>query len=229
VGTVIAAVAVGLGGGYLAANIANPPLAVSKLERRMSSEPISVAAAPAQPAPRAIASATSPAQVSLTQTQAPSSSDTAPPETAAAAKINASPLTNTIRAEEKPAGDAAVVQPVPPALPSVKPTDPNPAERSVEKSPAPRDASVSRDASAKARDADIKRAEAEKRRAERRQAWVERRKVPQREELDAVEERVREVTEPRRIRVVEEIEPRAIVVEQRSRGDVPRIRLFGLD
>ena len=41
VGTVIAAVAAGLGGGYLAANIAHPPVqAVSKLERRMSAEPI---------------------------------------------------------------------------------------------------------------------------------------------------------------------------------------------
>ena len=62
VGTVIVAVAAGLGGGYLAANIANPPPGVSKLERRMSAEPISVAAAPAQPAPRAVA--TSPTAVS---------------------------------------------------------------------------------------------------------------------------------------------------------------------
>jgi choline dehydrogenase-like flavoprotein len=41
VGTVIVAVGAGLGGGYLAANIATPPTqAVSKLERRMSAEPI---------------------------------------------------------------------------------------------------------------------------------------------------------------------------------------------
>jgi len=51
---VIAAVTAGLGGGYLAANIANTPSGVSKLERRMSSEPISVAAAPAQPSPREV-------------------------------------------------------------------------------------------------------------------------------------------------------------------------------
>lgn len=53
----IVAVAAGLGGGYLAASIANPPAGMSKLERRMSSEPISVAAATAQPSQRAAASA----------------------------------------------------------------------------------------------------------------------------------------------------------------------------
>src|SRR5262245_4348692 len=80
VGTVIAAVAAGLGGGYLAANIANPPPGVSKLERRMSSEPISVAAAPAQPAPRAVATspANTPAPEPQPQTQAASTSDATP-------------------------------------------------------------------------------------------------------------------------------------------------------
>src|SRR5437667_6519992 len=50
VGTVIVAVTAGLGGGYLAANITSPPTqAISKLERRMSAEPISVSTAPAEP------------------------------------------------------------------------------------------------------------------------------------------------------------------------------------
>ena len=58
VGTVIFAVAAGLGGGYLAANIAHPPVqTVSKLERRMSAEPIPVSTAPAQPVPYAAAPA----------------------------------------------------------------------------------------------------------------------------------------------------------------------------
>src|SRR6267143_6478058 len=56
VGTVIAAVGAGLGGGYLAANITHPPLqTVSKLERRMSAEPIHVSTAPAEPVPHAAA------------------------------------------------------------------------------------------------------------------------------------------------------------------------------
>src|SRR5262245_22756470 len=54
VGTVVVAVAAGLGGGYLAANIAHPPTQmVSKLERRMSAEPIRVSTAPAEPVPQA--------------------------------------------------------------------------------------------------------------------------------------------------------------------------------
>ncbi len=219
VGTVIAAVAVGLGGGYLAANIANSPSGVSKLERRMSSEPISVSSAPAQPAPRSVA--TSPVSASAQQSQATANSDTGlPPETAPSANDNAPPATDMIRAEAKAAGNVAAV----PQMQPVMLTDPKRAEQPVEKSPAPRDAY------AKARDADIKRAKPEKRRAERRQAWLDRRKTPPREEeLDAVEERVREVTEPRRIRIREESEPRAMFVGQRSSGDAPRIGLFGLD
>ena len=65
VGTVIVAVGAGLGGGYLAANITSPPTqAVSKLERRMSAEPISVSTAPAEPVPHVAATnpAAAPAQ-----------------------------------------------------------------------------------------------------------------------------------------------------------------------
>ena len=65
VGTVIVAVGAGLGGGYLAANVTNPPTqAVSKLERRMSAEPITVATAPAEPVPHVAATnpAAAPAQ-----------------------------------------------------------------------------------------------------------------------------------------------------------------------
>jgi hypothetical protein len=232
VGTVIAAVAAGLGGGYLAANIANPPPGVSKLERRMSAEPISVAAAPAQPVPRTTSPAITSAQEPQPQSQAAVTLD-APP-----ASNNAPPAANTIRAEEKLTNNVAAVQPAQPAPQPAKLIEPKPPEQIVEKSTAPReafatprDATVTpRDAYAKARDADIKRAEAEKRRAERRQAWAERRKVqPRDQELDAVEERVREVTEPRRIRIREEGEPRAMFAEQPSRADVPRIRLFGQD
>ena len=53
VGTVVVAVAAGLGGGYLAANIVNPhEPGISKLERRMSAEPISATTAPSEPVPR---------------------------------------------------------------------------------------------------------------------------------------------------------------------------------
>ena len=49
-GTVVVAVAAGLGGGYLAANIVSPhEPGVSKLERRMSATPIPATAAPSEP------------------------------------------------------------------------------------------------------------------------------------------------------------------------------------
>jgi chromosome segregation and condensation protein ScpB len=84
----------------------------------------------------------------------------------------------------------------------------------VEKTAAPQEAF------ARARDADIKRAAVEKRRAERRQRWEERRRFrqPREQELEAVEEKVREVTEPRHAFAVE-----------RVRTESPRIRLFDLD
>lgn len=208
VGTVIVAVAAGLGGGYLAANIANPPAGVSKLERRMSAEPISVAAAPA---PREVAAIPAPAQEPQPQTQVAAPSD------------NAALATDTVRAEEKPASNVATVQPAPLAPQPAKSIELKPAEQSREKPAAPREAF------ARARDVDVRRADAERRRAERRQALAERRRAqPREQELEAVEDRVREVTEPRRIRIREEDEPREMFVEP-ARVEMPRIRLFDRD
>ena len=212
VGTVIVAVAAGLGGGYLAANFANPPSGVSKLERRMSAEPISVAAVQPQPVPRAVA--TSPASAPAQEQPQPQ-----PQTEAAAPSGNAAHPTNNVRVEEKPVSNVAAVQPVPPTLQPAKSV-----EQTAEKAATPRDAL------ARARDADVKRADAEKRRAERRQIWAERRRVqqPREQELEAVEARVREVTEPRRIRIREEGGPSEMFAE-RSRADTPRIRLFDQD
>ena len=231
VGTVIAAVSAGLGGGYLAANITSPPSqTVSKLERRMSAEPIAVSTAPAEPVPLAAtkpAAAPAPEQTQQQpQTQQrPNTQQQPQPQIEAAA-----PPTNPARTEEKPANNVAAVQPAPPQ-PAKS------AEQADEKTAAPRDAF------AKVRDADIKRADAEKRRAERRQQWADKRRLKQsrEQELEAVEERVREATEPRRIRIREEGEPRG---EQReffaeprrrdmfaepARSEMPRIRLFDQD
>ncbi len=214
VGTVIVAVAAGLGGGYFAANMANTPPAVSKLERRMSAEPISVAAAPAQPAPRVVV--TSPASAPAQEPQ--------PLTEAAAPSDNAAPFSHNVRAEEKLANTLTAAQPVQAVPQPAKSIEQKSAEPTAEK------AATSRDAFAKAREADVKRADAEKRRADRRQAWAERRRVqqPREQELDAVEERVREVTEPRRIRIRDEAEPRAMFAEP-VRTDAPRIRLFDQD
>jgi len=219
VGTVIAAVTAGLGGGYLAANITSPPTqAISKLERRMSAEPINASSAPAEPV-RHVAATNSAAAPAQEQTQQPQPK----PEAAAVA-----PSANPAPVEEKPANNVAAAQPV-----QAQPQPAKPAEQAEDKTAAPRDAL------ARARDADIKRADAEKRRAERRQQWADKRRLkpPREQELEAVEERVREVTEPRRIRIREEGEPRELFAEPRrrdmfaepARSETPRIRLFDRD
>jgi hypothetical protein len=214
VGTVIVAVAAGLGGGYLAANVVNQPAGVSKLERRMSAEPIHVATAPAEPVPNVVVTNPAPAPA-LRQPQ--------PQTEAAAPSANAAPSTNT-RAEEKVASEEKTTNNVAAARP-IQPLQPvKSVEQTEEKIAAPRDAL------ARARDADMKRADAEKRRAERRQRWADKRRIqPSREqELEAVEDSVREVTEPRRIRIRQESEPREMFAEP-ARTETSRIRLFDQD
>jgi type IV secretory pathway VirB10-like protein len=213
VGTVIVAVGAGLGGGYLAANVTNPPTqTISKLERRMSAEPITVATAPAEPVPHV--AATNPTAAPPVQEQTQPQQHTPQPQQQTEA---AAPSANNVRAEEKTANNAAVAQPIQPPPQPAKST-----EQADEKTAAARDV--------RARDADIKRADAEKRRAERRQRWADKRRFQQtrEQELEAVESSVREVTEPRRIRIREEAEPRDLFAE-RARPEMPRIRLFDQD
>jgi len=194
IGTVVFAVAAGLGGGYLAANVVSPHepkygTETSRLERRMASQPIPVTTAPSEPVPYiAATTVTTPPQ--------------AEPQTAAS--------TPAAPAEEKTASNnPAPVQTAPSAPPPAKP-----AEQASEKTTPPQEAFT------KARDADMKRAAVEQRRAERRQRWAEKRRFrePREQDLGAVEEKVREVTEPRQAFVTE-----------RVRIESPRIRLFDQD
>src|SRR6185503_14404199 len=113
VGTVFVAVAAGLGGGYLAANVANPPTqAVSKLERRMSAEPIRVSTAPAETVPNVAATTTAtnatpaPAQEQQqqqTQAQPQPQTDQPQPQTDQPQPQTeaAAPPVNNARVEEK--------------------------------------------------------------------------------------------------------------------------------
>jgi hypothetical protein len=227
VGTVLVAVAAGLGGGYLAANIVSPPMqTVSKLERRMSAEPIPVSTAPAEPVPYAAAPAATNSAPALAQEQQPQPQQQAQPQSQT--ESAAAPASNAARSEDKTANNVAAAQPA-----QSPPQPSKPAEQADEKTAAPRESY------ARASDADIKRTAAEKRRAERRQQWADKRRLkqPREPELDAVEDRVREVTEPRRIRIREESEPRGFFGEPRRRemfaepvrSEMPRIRLFDQD
>jgi hypothetical protein len=212
VGTVIVAVTAGLGGGYFAANIASPPVqAVSKLERRMSAEPIRVSTAPAEPVPHVAATTASPPAREQPQPQ-PQADEAAP-------SVNTAPAEEKTVSNEKKANNVAVAQP------AQSPSQPaKPAEQANERTAAPQEAY------AKVRDADVKRAAAEQRRAERRQRWAERRvRQPHEQELEAVEEKVREVTEPRRIRIRAEGERRDMFAAEPARSEMPRIRLFDQD
>jgi hypothetical protein len=202
VGTVVAAVAAGLGGGYLAANVVSPhEPGVSKLERRMSAAQTAATTAPSEPVARIVATTTAAASPQYEAQQTPQAS--AQPEPRIAASDVAAP------AEEKTASAPRPAQPA-----STKPSDQVGEKEVVTKPAAPLDAF------ARARDIDIKRAAAEKRRAERRARWEEKRRVrqPREQELEAVEQRVREVTEPRQ----------AFAAEQVRSGST-QIRLFDLD
>ena len=191
VGTVVAAVAAGLGGGYLAANVVSPhEPGVSKLERRMSATQIAATTAPSEPVRIAgtVAATTNP--VAAPPVAAPQQAE---PERASAPQASAKPEPQTIAS--------------------------NAAARAEEKAVAEKTAAP-QEAYARARDADIKRAAVEKRRAERRARWEERRRLrqPREQDLEAVEEKVREVTEPRQAFAAEPV-----------RTETRRIRLFDLD
>jgi hypothetical protein len=177
-GTVIAAIAGGVGGGLLIADMVSPKspkpgAELTRLERRMSPAPIPAANAPSEPVqylaasqlpPSGAAAEAVPAQAQ-TQADNPASKPPQPVDTAAA---------------PQPAAQAAQ-----PAAPATQPV-------------AREQTATADDAVARTRDADVRRA-VEKRRTERHQHWADRRRHQPRQEQDlqAVEEKVREETEPR--------------------------------
>jgi hypothetical protein len=206
-GTVVAAIVAGIGGGLLFANMISPKapnqgMEQTRLERRMSPQPIQASDAAAQPVPYLAASQPPAPGVAAAAAPAQAQPQPAQPPTQTANSRSAAPVqaadTSAAPQKEAPATPASAATPV------------------MRESTA-----VSDDAMARARDADLKRV-VEKRRIERRQQWTERRRRQPRQEqrqdqeLRAVEEKVREETEPRR-------EFTADLV----RIEVPQIRLFG--
>jgi hypothetical protein len=201
-GTVIAAIVAGIGGGLLMANIISPKTPkqeLTRLERNVSPSPIPAAATPSGPVPYLAApqpsapGATVAAAAAQPQAQTEAASVPAPAQSAD---------TSQARQAEAPARQVEVPAPQPAA----------PAQPVVHEQAAAPD-----DAPAKARGGEVRRAEGN-RRFERRQQWTERRryKPRQQEELIAVEEKVREETEPRRAFASEPV-----------KTEMPLIRLFG--
>jgi hypothetical protein len=199
VGTVVVAIAAGLGGGLTIANIMSPHspklgAETTRLERRISGEPIPAANAPAEPVP--YLAATQPPQ---TQPQ---------PGAANAASAAAQPAEPTAAAE---------VAAKPPEAPALQPPAPTAPAAPQQQAAAPENAS------GKARNADQMQV-AEKRKAERRQQWADRRRHQRRE--DEVQRDVEQHDVEQKVR--EEIEL-PYIVEPPVRVGMPRIRLFGSD
>lgn len=216
-GTVIVAIATGLGGGLLISNIVSPQqekhgsLDMTRLERRASPEPIQASSKAPEPVPYLAAPQVSAAVGDAPkpqQQQTPASEQPAPQQPV-------SPTTTQ-----------AAVQPQSSSPPAASPPTAKPA---AAEAPAAREKAAPEESYAKARDTDVKRdsdvkrearrAE-EKRRAERRQQWAERRKPRSRDgdDLRDVERAVREDTEMRQSFAGEPV-----------RMETPRIRLFGED
>jgi hypothetical protein len=215
VGTVVVAIAAGLGGGLLFANIVSPhspkdsPKAeMTKLERRMSGESIPAANAPAEPVP--YLAAAQPPSAGPAVAAAPMRATPTQPQTEAA---------NPAPAAAQPAEQTAANEPTAKPQDTPKQQDiPKQSSAPAEQSAAREPAAKPEEAFAKAREADVKRT-TEKRKAERRQQWADRRRLQQREEqqLQDVERKVRQDTEPRDFS------------ERPVRIEMPRMRLFGQD
>jgi hypothetical protein len=176
-GTVVAAIVGGVGGGLLIADMIDPKspkqgTEMTRLERRMSPEPIQAAPGPSEPVQYLPAPQWS-AAVAAAPAQAQAQTETG----------------NSGSTRAQPANTSVAAQPAV-SDPQAAPPAAQPAVREQ--------TAASEDAFAKAREAEAKRA-MEKRRAERRQQWAERRRQRQQQELRAVEPKVREETEPRQV------------------------------
>jgi hypothetical protein len=199
-GTIVAAIAIGLGGGIVAGNIMNPIAPkqgpdASKQERRA--------------APVTTADASSARVQYLTGSQVFGAVIATSAHAGATSTANAEPQTPspTVANETRPA-----------STPAAQPTKPAEQQASTEPVPAPENAY------AKAKDGDVKRAASERRRADRRQRWAERHRydMHDRTDWDDVARNVREDADAREFTA----SPRR---GYRQSPGYPQIRLFGSD
>jgi hypothetical protein len=225
-GTIVAAIAIGLGGGIVAGNIMNPVSPkqgpdTSKMAQRADAKP-GTTDAPSERLQYLTGSQAFGAMVAA-PAQAEAKSDAKPESTPEAKSEAAKPGTQTTQANaEQPAqqpSQAAAVEPPKPA-PASPPQLAKPAAQQASTEPS----SPPDNAFAKARDSDVRRATSERRRTERRERWAERRHydfrdprgMRDRTDWDDVARNIREDADARE-------------VPSRPRGGFPQIRLFGDD
>ncbi|MGY8636416.1 hypothetical protein RAD15_28490 [Bradyrhizobium sp. 14AA] len=213
-GTIIAAIAIGLGGGIVAGNIMNPVAPkqgpdTGKMAQRAEAVATAAAKAPSERV-QYLTGSQAFGTIVAAPAQAEAKPEAAKPD-AQTTQANAEPLA------PQPSQAAAVEPPKPaPALP---PQGARSAEQQAATGPSSPD-----NAYAKARDSEVKRAASERRRMERRERWAERRHYDPREERgmrdrndwDDIARNVREDSDARD-------------VASRPRGGFPQIRLFGSD
>jgi hypothetical protein len=179
-GTVVVAIAAGLGGGLLLGNIMSPQQPkhpsseVTRLEQRAAPQPIPAMAGASQPVPYMAA----PQIANTVSEQASQQPQQAAPQQAQPHVQEASTKSaESTKPERSAAVQPAAVQPPANTQPTAAPED----------------------SYARARDADLKRRAEDRRKAERRQQWADKRKSRERQgdDLDSVEASVREATEAR--------------------------------
>jgi outer membrane biosynthesis protein TonB len=222
-GTIVAAIAIGLGGGIVAGNIMNPvapkqgPDTGKMAQRAEATTPVATKA----PSERV---------QYLTGSQTFGAAIAAPTQAQDEAKPEPKPDTTTQANAEPPAPQPSQAAAVEPPKEQFKeqfksaPVSPAPAIKPAEQQASTEPASSPDNAYAKAREPDVKRAASERRRTERRERWTERRQYDSREprgmrdrtDWDDIARNVREDSDSRD-------------VASRPRGGSPRIMLFGRD
>ncbi|MBR0749061.1 hypothetical protein JQ582_34540 [Bradyrhizobium japonicum] len=209
-GTIVAAIAIGLGGGIVAGNIMNPVVPKQGPDTSMAQR--------AEAAKPATTNAPSERLQYLTGSQAFGAMIAAPAQAEAKSEPARSDTQASQANAEPPApqpSQAAAAEPPKPAPDGARPAG---QQASTEPPSSPDNAY------AKARDSDVKRAASERRRMERRERWAERRHYDPREprgmrdrtDWDDVARNIREDSDARD-------------VASRPRGGLPQIRLFGPD
>lgn len=225
-GTIVAAIAIGLGGGIVAGNIMNPiapkqgPDTSKMAQRAEAAAPVNTPAATNAPSERV---------QYLTGSQAFGAVIAAPAqaqdEAKSETKPETKPETRTTQAKaEPPAPPPSRAAAVEPPREQAKPASPPQAAKPAEQQASTEPSSSADNAYAKARDSDVKRAASERRRTERRERWAERHRYDFREQRgmrdrtdwDDVARNIREDSDARDY-------------ANRPRSGFPQIRLFGPD
>lgn len=216
-GTIVAAIAIGLGGGIVAGNIMNPVAPkqgpdTGRMERRAEAAAIPANASVTTNASSERVQYLTGSQAFGTVIAAPAQAEATKPETQA----NAEP------AAPQPSQAAAVEPPKEPLRPT--PAAPAQVVKPAEQRASTEPSSSLDNAYAKARESDVKRAASEQRRMDRRERWADRHQYDARAQ-SGMRDRTDWDDVARNVRADSD----ARDVASRPRSGAPRMMLFGRD